>query len=47
MIFLPLSRKMIFLFPENMILFFEQKRKDNLPQKKKQQQQYTHTQMKI
>ena len=34
MIFLVLSGKMIFLFPENMILFFRRKMKDNLYQKK-------------
>ena len=34
MIFLVLSGKMIFLFPENMILFFRHKRKDDLFQKK-------------
>ena len=34
MIFLVLSGKMIFLFPENMILFFRQKRKDDLSQRK-------------
>ena len=33
MIFLLLQEKMIFLFPEDMILFFRQKRKDDLPQK--------------
>ena len=33
MIFLVLSGKMIFLFPENMILFFRQKMKDDLSQK--------------
>ena len=33
MIFLVLSGKMIFLFPENMILFFRHKRKDDLSQK--------------
>ena len=33
MIFLVLSGKMIFIFPENMILFFRHKRKDDLPQK--------------
>ena len=33
MIFLALSGKMIFLFPENMILFFRHKRKDDLSQK--------------
>ena len=33
MIFLVLQEKMIFLFPEDMILFFRQKRKDDLPQK--------------
>ena len=33
MIFLELSGKMIFLFPENMILFFRRKRKDDLSQK--------------
>ena len=33
MIFLVLSEKMIFLFPENMILFFRHKRKDDLSQK--------------
>ena len=32
MIFLVLSGKMILLFPENMILFFRHKRKDDLPQ---------------
>ena len=32
MIFLVLSGKMIFLFPENMILFFRQKMKDDLSQ---------------
>ena len=32
-IFLILSGKMIFLFPENMILFFRRKRKDDLSQK--------------
>ena len=35
MIFFVLSRKMIFLFPENMILFFGHERKDDLSQKKK------------
>ena len=34
MIFLVLSGKMAFLFPENMILFFRQKMKTNLSQKK-------------
>ena len=34
MIFLVLSGKMIFLFPENMILFFRRKMKDDLSQKK-------------
>ena len=34
MIFLVLSRKMIFLFPENMILFFRRRMKDDLSQKK-------------
>ena len=33
MIFLALSKKMIFLFPENMILFFRRKLKDDLSQK--------------
>ena len=33
MIFLVLSGKVIFLFPENMILFFRHKRKDDLSQK--------------
>ena len=33
MIFLVLSGKKIFLFPENMILFFRHKRKDDLSQK--------------
>ena len=33
MIFLVLSGKMIFLFPENVILFFRHKRKDDLSQK--------------
>ena len=33
MIFLVLSGKMIFLFPENMILFFRHKMKDDLSQK--------------
>ena len=33
MIFLVLSGKMIFLFPENMILFFRHKRKDDISQK--------------
>ena len=33
MIFLALSGKMMFLFPENMILFFRHKRKDDLSQK--------------
>ena len=33
MIFLVLSGKMIFLFPENMILFFRRKMKDDLSQK--------------
>ena len=33
MIFIASSGKMIFLFPENMILFFRQKRKDDLSQK--------------
>ena len=33
MIFLVLSKKMIFLFPENIILFFRQKMKDDLSQK--------------
>ena len=33
MIFLVLSAKMICLFPENMILFFRRKRKDDLSQK--------------
>ena len=32
MIFLVLSGNMIFLFPENMILFFRQKMKDDLSQ---------------
>ena len=32
MIFLVLPGKMIFLFPENMILFFRQKMKDDLSQ---------------
>ena len=34
MIFLVLSGKMIFLFPENIILFFRRKMKDDLSQKK-------------
>ena len=34
MIFLVLLEKMIFLFPENMILFFRRKKKDDLSQKK-------------
>ena len=34
MIFLVSSRKMIFLFPENMILFFRRKMNDDLSQKK-------------
>ena len=34
MIFLVLSGKMIFLFPENMILFFRRKMKADLSQKK-------------
>ena len=34
MIFLVLSGKMIFIFPENMVLFFRRKRKDDLSQKK-------------
>ena len=34
MIFLVLSEKMIFIFPENIILFFRQKMKDDLSQKK-------------
>ena len=33
MIFLVLSGKMIFLFPENMVLFFRQKMKDDLSKK--------------
>ena len=33
MVFLVLSGKMIFLFPENMILFFRHNRKDDLSQK--------------
>ena len=33
MIFLVLSGKMIFLFPENIILFFRRKMKDDLSQK--------------
>ena len=33
MIFLVLSGKMIYLYPENMILFFRQKRKDDISQK--------------
>ena len=33
MIFLILSGKMIFLFPEKTILFFRRKRKDDLSQK--------------
>ena len=33
MIFLVSSGKMIFLFPENMIIFFRQKTKDDLSQK--------------
>ena len=33
MIFLVLSGKTIFLFPENVILFFRHKRKDDLSQK--------------
>ena len=33
MIFLVLSGKMIFLFPENMILFFRRKMKDGFSQK--------------
>ena len=33
MIFLILSGKMVFLFPENMILFFRRKMKDDLSQK--------------
>ena len=36
MIFLLLSQKMILLFPENMILFFRRKVKDNLFQQKKE-----------
>ena len=35
MIFLILSGKVIFLFPENIIFFFRQKMKDGLSQKKK------------
>ena len=38
MIFLVLSQKMILLFPENMILFFRRKVKDNLFQKKKKKE---------
>ena len=34
MVFLVLPGKMIFLFPENIILFFRRKRKDDLSQKK-------------
>ena len=34
MVFLVLSGKMTFLFPENIILFFRRKRKDDLSQKK-------------
>ena len=33
MIFFVLSGKMVFLFPENMILFFRQKMSDDLSQK--------------
>ena len=33
MIFLLLSGKMIFLFPENIIFFFKRKMKDNLSKK--------------
>ena len=40
MIFFVLSRKMIFLFPENMILFFGHERKDDLSQKKKNTWKY-------
>ena len=36
MIFLVPSGKMIFLFPQNMILFYRRKIKEDLPQKKKQ-----------
>ena len=39
MIFLVLSEKMILLFPENMILFFRRKVKDNLFQKKKKKKE--------
>ena len=39
MIFLVLSQKMILLFPENMILFFRRKVKDNLFQKKKRKKE--------
>ena len=39
MIFLILSGKMIFLFPENMILPPRRKMKDDISQKKKKQQQ--------
>ena len=39
MIFLVLSEKMILLFPENMILFFRRKVKDNLFQKKKKEKE--------
>ena len=35
MIFLVTSRKMIFIFPENMILFFRQKMKDHISEKNK------------
>ena len=34
MVFVVLSGKMIFLFPENMILLFRRKMKDDLSQKK-------------
>ena len=39
MIFLVLSEKIILLFPENMILFFRRKVKDNLFQKKKRKKE--------
>ena len=35
MIFLVLSEKMVFLISENIVLFFRQKMKDDLSQKKK------------
>ena len=45
MIFLVLSGKMIFLFPENMILPPRRKMKDDISQKKKKKKQQQHGNM--